>query len=94
MVGLTLLAGDVVENMRHQEKYIDVESDMKPSHWLSTRFLIGTKMKIEIFCPGKFVLPSLFFFIDDDETPTIDGLPTLKKVDAKAINGFIVAIEW
>ena len=49
MVGLTLLAGDVVENMRHQEKYIDVESDMKPSHWLSTRFLIGTKMKLEIF---------------------------------------------
>lgn len=35
-----------------------------------------------------------FFFIHDDETPTIDGLPTLKKVDAKAINGFIVTVEW
>ena len=54
MVGLTLLAGDVVENMRHQKKYIDVESEMKPSHWLSIRFLVGTKMKLDIFCTGKF----------------------------------------
>ena len=32
----------------------------------------------------------IFFFIHDDETPTIDGLPTLKKVDAKAINGSLL----
>ena len=107
MVGLTLLAGDVVENMRHQKKYIDVESEMKPSHWLSIRFLVGTKMKLDIFCTGKFWMLTnlmitrkdfyslvIFFFIHDDETPTIDGLPTLKKVDAKAINGFIVTVEW
>ena len=37
---------------------------------------------------------AIFFFIHHDETPTIDGLPTLKKVDAKAINGFIVTVEW
>ena len=41
-----------------------------------------------------FLFPRYFFFIHDDETPTIDGLPTLKKVDAKAINSFIVTVEW
>ena len=32
----------------------------------------------------------IFFFIHDDETPTIDGLPTLKNLDAKAINGSLL----